>query len=278
MIKKRVISEKAQKELLLDMLGKIDNRCRENGYTYWLYWGTLLGVIRHKGMIPWDDDIDIAMPRDDYEAFKCDVMKKPLAANVHFIDSDHPVKGFYPNAFGKIGRSDTVIKYPGYGEDYETEVSIDVFPMDSIPENESTRLELADKLDYLTDRINRCIFMPDRKTRSTFRYYLAIIRRRMRLIFKYRKCLSQKLSLIAQFREFEESEYCGFPSNINVRGRRLVFKKEWHNTIYREFEGREYPIPEGYDYILEIVFPDYMKLPPVQERVSHHDYSSIEWR
>ncbi len=277
-MEEKTISEKTKKELLLGILDLIDKRCREKGYTYWLYWGTLLGVIRHKGMIPWDDDIDIAMPRRDYEAFRDDILKDPLDVNVNFIDSAHPVKGFYPNAFGKVGRSDTVIKYPVYGKEYELEVAIDVFPMDSIPEDEETREKLADRLDALTVGIDRCVYLPKREGRGALRYFLGVIRTKLRFILFYRKRLKEKLSLIDSFKKYNWSEYCGFPSNINIRGRRLVFKTEWHKTIFKEFEGRDFPIPEGYDDILEIVFPDYMTLPPEEERVSHHDYSYVEWR
>ena len=272
------ITDEEQKSILLSILESIDARCKKKKYTYWLFWGTLLGVIRHKGMIPWDDDIDIAMPRKDYEAFKADILNNPLAENIVFVDREHPVKGFYPNSFGKIGRSDTVIKYPGYGNEYETIVSIDVFPMDGIPEDLIERNNLADRLDEMTDGINRCVFMPNREERSAVRYALALLRRRLRLIFLYKKRLKEKNSIIESFYKFNESAYCGFPSNINVRGRRLVFRKEWFKTVYMEFEGGMWPVPAGYDDILEIVFPDYMKLPPEEERVSHHDYSSVEWR
>ena len=274
----KAITDEEQKQLILDMLDLIDKRCREKGYTYWLFWGTLLGVIRHKGMIPWDDDIDIAMPREDYERFIEDINTNPLAANIHFVDNAHPVKAFYPSAFGKVCRSDTVIKYPSYGEKYEMEVSIDVFPMDGVSEIESERLELSDRLDKLSDNINRCVYMPAKDGRSVFRYGLALLRRNCRLAFLYEKWIREKTKLIEGYKRFASSKYCGFPSNINIRGRRLVFERQWFETIYMEFEGKMMPVPAGYDDILEIVFPNYMELPPVEERVSHHDYTSVEWR
>ena len=274
----KAITEEEQKKLLFDMLNHIDKRCREKGYTYWLFWGTLLGVIRHKGMIPWDDDIDIAMPREDYEKFREDVRDNPLASNIHFVDNTHPISSFYPNAFGKICRSDTIIRYPSYGDEYEMEVSIDVFPMDGVSEDEKERTELTDKLDMLTSYINRCVYMPAKDGRSTLRYLLALARRKSRQIFLYDKWLKQKTKIIDSYKTFKNSKYCGFPSNINERGRRLVFEKKWFETIYMEFEGKMMPVPAGYDDILEIVFPNYMELPPVEERVSHHDYTSVEWR
>ncbi|XME01253.1 phosphorylcholine transferase LicD [Lachnospiraceae bacterium C1.1] len=271
------ISEVEQKKMLLELLDIIIKRCEEKNYTYMLFWGTLLGAIRHHGMIPWDDDIDIAMPREDYEKFKADVLKNPLAENISFCDYEHPVGNFYPYCMGKIGRSDTIIHHEMFAEKYETFLSIDVFPLDTVADDKVEFDKFRMENDRIMKSVSGCIYRPNREERNLIHYILAFIRVRLRFLFKYDKLMRKRLGLIDRSTK-NDSETIAVPTNVNSRGIGLRFSKKSIEVKKAEFDGRMVNIPVGYDEILTKTFGDYMELPPEEERVSHHEYTETCWR
>ena len=127
-------SEKEYKDRLFDMLVKFDEFCNKYKLDYSLCGGTLLGAIRHKGFIPWDDDIDVVMPRPDYEKFKRLVKKYPLAPNLVFDIS-------YEGYVQKIIDKDTYLKARYASVDKH--LWMDVFPIDGLPDNKK---EAEDRL------------------------------------------------------------------------------------------------------------------------------------
>ena len=128
------LSEKEYKDRLFDMLVKFDEFCNKYKLDYSLCGGTLLGAIRHKGFIPWDDDIDVVMPRPDYEKFKRLVKKYPLAPNLVFDIS-------YEGYVQKIIDKDTYLKARYASVDKH--LWMDVFPIDGLPDNKK---EAEDRL------------------------------------------------------------------------------------------------------------------------------------
>ncbi len=270
------ISFNEQREILLDVLDLFANRCEQKGLRYTLAWGSLLGAVRHKGMIPWDDDIDVAMPRPDYERFIESITEEPLSDKIHWIDHKHPVKAYYPFMFGKLGRKDTVIKYPDLGDEYEIELAIDVFPFDGAPSVEEY-LKIADESYDITLLINRCVCMPG-PGRGPIRMRAALARRRLRQIFVYKSWIGRRFDIITKY-DFDKCPVCGSLSNGNYKGIHYNIPSDFfNNTVMMPFEGREYRCLKDYDISLERVFENYMELPPEEERVDHHNYSSVKWR
>lgn len=125
---KKNIEVEELKRIQTDILNFVDGFCKKNGLRYWLAYGTLLGAVRHKGYIPWDDDIDILMFREDYEKFVTtfkDERYKVFATEVN---------AKYPYPFAKVG--DTATYFEEEIKDaIDTGVNIDVFPLDYIPED-----------------------------------------------------------------------------------------------------------------------------------------------
>ncbi|MFR5682857.1 MAG: phosphorylcholine transferase LicD [Clostridia bacterium] len=119
------------KSIQLDILSQVANYCDRNGLRYFLAYGTLLGAVRHKGYIPWDDDIDIMMPRPDYMQFINSFNNEKCALRVgsHYLDKN------YPYVIAKVYDTSTLCK-ENIDVEYSIGINIDVFPIDGLPETE----------------------------------------------------------------------------------------------------------------------------------------------
>ncbi len=271
------ISSDTQKRIIMELLDLFTDYCETEGYRYFLCWGTLIGAVRHKGFIPWDDDIDVGMPRSDYEKFKQDMLNKPIADNVHFVDFEHPVSSFYPYHFAKLCRSDTVETLSTLGKDFELELGIDIWPYDGFPSDEKEKEAYDIENDALSLDIDRCIYMPDKKGKSGFVYSLYLLRRRLRLLFKYKGLMRKREKLLLRY-DFDSSEICGNPANLGHNAKKRGFRRELYETMKVPFEGRLCRIPIGYDEMLKGLYGDqYMLIPPEEGRWAH-DYDDVVWR
>ena len=269
------IPEELQKKMLLEVLDLIMERCEKLGLKCMLTWGTLLGAVRHKGFIPWDDDIDVMMTRDEYEILKEDVLKKPLADNVVFTDPDHPVSRFNQNRAGKIGRSDTVIHHPAFGRKYELILAIDVFPLDIVPPPGNGFREYADENAAIVQEINRIIYLPN-KDKGAIHYALSLLRKKLSFYKDYKRLQKKREEIALRYRG-KDTGYVGTPDNFDGIG--VPFPSSVVADIVKlPFEGKMYNAPVGYDELLRITYGDYMQFPPVEQRVSRHDYSDTRWR
>ena len=125
----------------LEILKYIDKVCKENNLTYFLAYGTLIGAIRHKGFIPWDDDVDIQMPRDDYNKL-CDILKEE---NGRYKLLDHKEGLGYIYPFAKVIDSNTRLIETGLTETVNMGVYIDIFPIDGTPNDFKKRKKYLKK-------------------------------------------------------------------------------------------------------------------------------------
>lgn len=132
----RKLTVEEYKACVLNVLEKIDYVCRENGYTYMICYGTLLGAVRHKGFIPWDDDIDIVMPREDYYKLGSYIIEHP-ELELNYIDISNRNDTFYYCA--KVCDSKTIVKEGRYRELKGYGAFVDIFPLDYLPEDKKER-------------------------------------------------------------------------------------------------------------------------------------------
>lgn len=265
-----------RKIILLQMMVEIDSFCRKNHILYYLAFGTLLGAVRHKGFIPWDDDIDIMMPREDYDRFAHSFPKSGL---YQFIYSSNMKN--YPLAFGKVIDTRTV-KYERMRGKYQVMgLDIDVFPIDNYPSNldEATKWcdEIAKKQSY-----SKQLFAPFSKSRNAIR----TIAKNTRIFFRHIQDdlglpsvdkLVTDIDALSQKYNGLETGYCGIAA-INTYGVRKRNRKEVYDKVVNiEFEGKQFFAPIGYDEYLKDIYGDYMQLPPVEKRKSHHSFRAY-WK
>lgn len=248
------------KKIQLDLLQKTADFCESNGLRYFLCGGTLIGAVRHKGYIPWDDDIDIAMPRPDYDQFVKTFNQPDNYYQVVNLDTCPD----YEYAFAKVYDNRTILKelhYPGdtFG------VYIDVFPADGVKNAaQINKIKLLHKL-LNTKRAN---------------YYNRTISKKIVNTLGKLLLLPFSARTIATWMDNEARKYafCSLPKAgviANPYGPgEMVDKSVFDSDIYQEFEGRKYRIPIGYDTWLRSIYGDYMQLPPEEHRVSHHTFDA----
>lgn len=258
------------KTLLLEIIDDLDRVCREHGLQYFLIGGSMLGAVRHKGMIPWDDDIDVGMPREDYERFKTiapDSLKDKFRFVYNQIDKE------YHYFFGKVYHQETtLVEF----EDpfYLGGVYVDIFPLDGMPSSGWLR-NIHFRRYKFWNRLSKIASVSVAKETSGFK---AIVKRILKRIFSLSFCLRRCDAVAAEY-SFEKSSYA---ANLGgAWGQREITRKEnFADGVDAEFDGRLLRIPIGYVNILTEVYGDYMKLPPVEKRVSLHShyYMNLERR
>lgn len=244
------------KKIEVEMLKEFIKICEKLNLKYYLAYGTLLGAVRHKGFIPWDDDIDIFMPRKDYEIFLKEAQK--LLPEHLFLQH----LGSEPNhivSFAKIRNSNTTFIENAVSKfKINHGVFIDIFPLDFYPNDEKEAQKFLKKKKEYDFRINSCL---DYGTTKNFNTKVKILLYKIKypslyLTKKKRDILYQSISESEIF-----IEYCW-------EEKALV---EWFGEgCMLEFEGIKAKAPKEFDKVLRAEFGDYMQFPPEEERVPHH--------
>lgn len=259
---KRITDEEARK-IELEILIQFANFCEKNDLRYYLAYGTLIGAIRHKGFIPWDNDVDVVMPRPDYEKFISLVERTKLHAN---IDAVH-----YRNArsfpFVKLIDNRTILREHFLVTENCMGIYIDVFPLDGMPDEKVSQEKL-----YKKSHIGHKMFAFANYRFNTGADFASKLVKNLlypisRLISS--NYVSKKLDTLCRNYNYDDCKYVG---NI-VWGwdepEREVVSIDCFDTAYAEFEGHTFRVPKGYDHYLRISYGDYMQLPPEEKRIIH---------
>ena len=246
-----------QKELqILKCVGRF---CEKNHLKYYLAGGTLLGAIRHKGFIPWDDDIDICMPRPDYERF----IRSFNSTNNLMIKSSS--LGNWNAPFAKVLDLSTKVESQ-FSED-EVHLWIDIFPVDGLPSDITEVKNIYEKCSkyrqlYCTGNAR----LGEGKT--VLRKYAKYILKPLICAYGVKR-LSEKIETIARSHSYDDSKYVGIVTwGLYGVGERML-KTEFEKGVSVEFEGHQFPAMSCWDGYLSGIYGDYMQLPPVEKRKTH---------
>lgn len=247
------------RKIQLDILREIDAFCRKHDICYFLSYGSLIGAIRHKGFIPWDDDIDIAMPRPDYERF----VKEFTSSRYVVLNKLYDKK--YPYLYGKVADPDTLVK-ENYDCPVEVGVNVDVFPIDGLPDDKKKSDKLCEKIKMLRKQLEvKRLYVS--KDRPLWKNILHVSGK----IFLSPFSDSWLLNRISKLQKLFPYENSSWVADLNFGGKeRRVSKSLFEKTVDVDFEGGKFLAPVGYDTWLRAIFGDYMQLPPEEKRVSNH--------
>ena len=273
--------KEAYNKKMVGVLAHFVDFCEEHNLRYSLAYGSVLGAIRHKGIIPWDYDIDTYMPRPDYEKF----LKMYKEHHLTGYELLTPYDNYYPESFAKLGDINTSLLFTSnFPVDYG--IFIDIFPLDGA----------ADALDQREcdfDRFNACLrwYRGAQITRNKKKLFKLLRRGRIILLFKFflttpfksvikNYCIN-KMKRISLAHSFETSEYVIQYRDDSYGREKSWFPRQWiESTIKVSFEGISVRIPREYDAYLKHYYGDYMQLPPEDKRDDRHaiDYLNINRR
>ena len=259
----------------LDLLKFFQQICRENHISYFALGGTLLGAVRHKGFIPWDDDIDVGIPRPDYEKL-CKILENTVDGNLKFRSYKNTEN--YIRYFGRVeDESMAIVRHDNIKEE-RAFAWIDLFPLDAMPNNALLR-----KLKVFQVLVLRALYRfscfdtlvnVNKKGRPLHERILVWIglHTPIQKFFNTKNCL-RALERALTSTPYEKSDYL-----VNAMGA-YKFREMFHKKYYGE--GRMYPFedteicgPEDYDFVCTQLYGDYMTPPKMDDR-NHHGLQSV---
>lgn len=256
----QLLELKEIQKIVFELLVEFDEFCKQNEIDYVLCGGTLLGAIRHKGYIPWDDDADVMMMRDQYEKLLVAVNDKFSSKNRKFISLRD--KTFARN-FARYIRLDYCKKEEGFREDDCPWIGLDIFPVDFISNDERKYRKQVKKLAFLRKILLCSVTEGNSGTSFSKKVVKNLIRPFAKLAGSYN--IAHKMEMIQQQYNSGEKEYiAGLSGMYGLRERWKYSDFEPRTQVL--FEGRMFPAPENYDIYLTNLYGDYMQLPPEEKR------------
>lgn len=255
----------------LNILRIVTNICEKQNLNYYLMYGTLIGAVRHHGFIPWDDDIDIMMPRKDY-----DVLIKFLKENPSEL---HGMEIFNPDFCKDYPYMITRISNPNYKIEMDNEypygmgIFIDIYPFDGVGDKLSDALKIEHKGDILSS----LCYLATRKhfsKENTKGVAKILVKFPAFILAKFlgKDFFQNRLSGLSN-KNFYSSKYVCCVTWASG-GKKDIYERKWFDRYtYMNFENYRFRVPLDYNNVLKHTYGDYMKLPPVKERMGHHFYN-----
>lgn len=245
------VNEK-HREVLLELLKELDRVCKKHEIKYQLFCGSALGAVRHKGFIPWDDDLDVAMLRSEYQRF-LEIAPSELGEQ-YFLQAE--LSPNWSMFFSKLRKNDTTFleKYhPRYP--HHQGIYIDIFPIDNASNNLFWRkVQFYCSKVVIAKSLYRRGYETDSKGKKLF----------MNLC---------RLLPLKPFHKIAKNEKCTDSNFVHTfvactaRYSKGVYQRKWiENTALMDFEGEKYPVSEYYDDLLSTLYGDYMRIPSEDER------------
>ncbi len=269
----RRVTLKESQDVAKKILDVIVRVCNKYNLRYYLMYGTLIGAIRHKNFIPWDDDLDIMMPRDDYNK-----LVSLYKENTNLLEGlelfDPTLNKDYPYMIGRVSNPAYKIIMDNE-KPYGMGLFVDIYPFDGLGND----LNIAYKLGLKGDHLSSLCYQATRKkckievTTSLFRKIIKYPVFKMSKLMgeNYFKSKILNLEKNNQFK-YDNSKYVGCLVWLSG-GKKDIFQRQWFGEgKFQQFGNKKYKVPVEYDKVLRHIYGDYMKLPPKKDRVGHHNY------
>ena len=253
----RQIELRRCQEIQLEVLQFFTNFCEENHLRYFLDYGTLLGAVRHKGFIPWDDDIDIAMPVDDYLR-----LGKIFPKDADFFwDSmfNDGVQDYTISTLSKIKSKKMLTEFRSFPIRTMTGIGIDIFPLCGYPNDYDEQMRYMDEFGYWTRCWKEKIVIPYGTEKYSKKEHMNMFQKMNEIMLRY---------------PYDESEYIGvgyfgYDKPKATDNTRVMLKKWYDEYILCDFETMKCRVPVGYHEVLRKWYGDYTVLPPIEQQKPH---------
>ena len=259
------------KEIQIKLLDTIHEFCVDNNIKYFMTAGTLIGALRHKGYIPWDDDIDLVMLRPDYERF---INSFNDNRKDHISVVSHELGDECSFCFSKVCDNSTMFIEDANRKCQEKiGVNIDIFPLDSMTDDYNDAVILMKDIKKYTKIVSLKNIVSTKK-RTLLKTIALYITKLFVSHVSYTWCFVRIDRIAKRFISNTNSKYIA-NAVILAKGEREILEREWfEEQIDLEFEGKLYKAPVGADSYMKRLFGDYMKLPPKEKQVSHHSFKA----
>ena len=264
-------------QVLYDILVDIHEFCVENDIKYSLSGGSLLGAVRHNGIIPWDDDIDIQMSRPEYERF---IHSYKSARGYQLFSRELQGCEDVEIAFSRVCEMDKTYVDPGLGpwKNGSSGLWIDVLPMDGAPSSEDMARKKIKKMYFFwrLTVLSRAKLPISFSSAHTMKMKLRLIGKKILSQFVPDDIVPRYIEMCKEY-DFKKSSYLANYSTMQYKFREWQPKYPMEKFVLHQFERGQFYIMEDYDTSLSHLYGNYMELPPVEKRVAH-EINSFYWK